>query len=118
MAHTEGVPSWSSYSYLFGPLVAFAVIAGLVVVLRWASRRGGSLVQAPVRPGEPGDYGMLVPVASPPTYAEGEVVRRTLEAQGVRATLAMTREGPRVLVFPTDAAKAQAALRRRGPARG
>ena len=112
------MPSWSSYSYLFGPLVALAVIAGLVVVLRWSSRRGGSVVEAPIRPGAPADYGMLVPVASPASYAEGEVVRRTLEAQGVRATLAMTQEGPRVLVFPTDAAKAQAALRRRGPARG
>ena len=112
------MPSWSSYSYLFGPLVAFAVIAGLVVVLRWASRRGASLVEAPVRPGEPGDYGMLVAVASPPTYAEGEVVRRSLEAQGVRATLAVTQEGPRVMVFPADAVRAQEALRRRGPARG
>lgn len=112
------MPSWSSYSYLFGPLVALAVIGGLVAVLRWSSRRGGSVVEAPIRPGAPADYGMLVPVASPPTYAQGEVVRRTLEAQGVRATLAMTQEGPRVLVFPTDAAKAQAALRRKGPARG
>ena len=112
------MPSWSSYSYLFGPLVALAVIGGLVLVLRWSSRRGGSVVEAPVRPGAPGDYGMLVPVASPATYAEGEVVRRTLEAQGVRATLAMTQEGARVMVFPIDAVKAQAALRRRGPARG
>ncbi len=112
------MPSWSSYSYLFGPLVALAVIGGLVLLLRWSSRRGGSVVEAPIRPGGPADYGMLVPVASAATYAEGEVIRRGLEAQGVRATLAMTREGPRVMVFPADAVKAQAALRRRGPARG
>lgn len=106
------MPGWSAYSYLFGPLLAFGGMGVLVLLLRWAFSHGGSLVERPVRPGEPADYGLLVPVAEPSTYAEGERLRRTLEAAGVRATLAVTNAGPRVLVFPDDQQRALELLRR------
>ena len=52
-------------------------------------------------------------MASPGTYVEGEILRRTLEAAGVRATLASTLDGPRVLVFPDDAGRAREILAQR-----
>lgn len=106
------MPSWGSYSYLFGPLVAFGAVAVLIGVLRWSSGRPGSLVASRPRPGRAEDYGVLVPVAAPATYVEGEVARRRLEASGVRATLAQTLDGPRLLVWPDDAARAKAVLAR------
>jgi hypothetical protein len=51
-------------------------------------------------------------VSSPPNYAEGEMVRRKLEDCGIRANLAQTTEGPRVMVWPADENKAIATLLR------
>jgi len=104
------VPVANSYSYIVGPLMAFAFLGVLILLLRWAFRRGGSVVAAPARPGKEDDYGVLVSVASPPTYIEGEISRQTLEAAGIRATLAKTLDGPRLMVWPQDADKARAAL--------
>jgi hypothetical protein len=56
-----------------------------------------------------------VPVAKPSTFVEAEVIRRHLEATGVRATLAPTTVGPAVLVFPADAPAARLALREYRP---
>lgn len=103
----------NSFSYLVGPLLAFAFLGLLIVLLMWAFRRGGSLVAAPARPGTPDDYGVLVPVASPSSYVEGEISRRTLEDAGIKATLATTLDGPRLLVWPDDADRARAALSRK-----
>jgi len=55
----------------------------------------------------------LVPVASPGSYIEGEVLRRHLEDSGIRANLATTVDGPRVMVWPQDEQRARAALARR-----
>jgi hypothetical protein len=107
------VPSWGSYSYAYGPIVALGVIAVLTLLLRWAFSRGQSVVAAPVRPGPPDDYGLLAPVATPPTYAEGEILRLRLEDAGVRATLAATNDGPRVMVWPADADRARDLLAQR-----
>jgi len=104
------VPSWNAFSYVFGPLTAFGGLALLILVLRWSTSSGGSLVQRPVRPGDAGDYGLLVPVAEPRTAAEGEAIRLRLEQRGLRATLARTNEGPRVLVFAGDADRARLLL--------
>ena len=87
---------------LFSALIAVAGIGFLVLVLRWASKRGQSVVAAPARRGPPDDYGLMVAAAAPNTYAEGEIARRTLEDAGVRANLAMTNDGPRVMVWPED----------------
>ena len=114
MAHDSAVGT--SYSYAVGPLTAFAFLGVLIVLLRWAFRRGGSLVAAPAKPGPADDYGMLVPVTSPASYLEGEMSRRQLEDAGIRATLAQTLDGPRVMVWPADADRARDLLNpRRGP---
>lgn len=105
--------SWGSYSYLFGPLVAFGMVVVLTFLLRWAFARGGSLVQAPPRRGRADEYGLLVPVAEPRTFVEAEVLRRRLQDAGVTATLAPTTDGPRVLVFPRDQDVARAVLESR-----
>jgi hypothetical protein len=100
------VPSWGSYSFLFGPLVAFAVVGLLSLVLRWTFSRGHSLVTGPPRVGAPDDYGLLVSVAEPGTFVEAELIAARLRDAGLRATLAPTSEGPRVMVFERDRAKA------------
>jgi len=102
----------NSYSYVVGPLIAFAGLGLLVLLLRWAFSRGGSLVSAPPRKGSPDEYGMLVPIATPPTYIEGEMMRRRLEDARIRATLAQTLEGPRLMVWPKDEQAARQLLTR------
>lgn len=109
----HGRVQYTSASFLVGPLLAFGVVGVFVLLLRWTYRRGGSVVAGPGKPGRADDYGTLVPVASPGTYVEGEILRRTLEAAGVRATLASTLDGPRVLVFPDDAGRAREILAQR-----
>ena len=104
------MPAWNSFSFAFGPLVAVVLVGLFAVILRWAFSRGSSVVAAAPRPGPSDEYGLLVPIASPATYIEGEVVRRRLEDSGVRATLATTLDGPRVMVWPQDAARAREVL--------
>ena len=103
--------SLGSYSFVYGPLVAFAVIGLLMLLLRWTFRRGHSVVAAAPRAGSPEEYGLLVAVAAPPSFAEAELIRARLAAQGIRATLAPTTQGPRVMVFPDEARTARALLR-------
>ncbi len=102
---------WGSYSYAFGPIVALAVVGVLALLLRWAFSSGHSLVERRPEVGSPEQYGLLVPVAEPPTFVEAELVRRRLSDAGLRATLAPTTEGPRVLVFPEDVKAARLLLR-------
>ena len=79
----------NSFSYLFGPIVAFLAIGVLVVVLRWAfNSRKTSVVAAAPTAGSQDEYGVLVPVASPPSYIDGEILRRRLEDAGIKANLA------------------------------
>lgn len=100
-----------SFSFLFGPLVAAGGLVILILVLRWAFRRGASVVAAPARSGSAEEYGLLVSVAAPGSYAEGEMNRRTLEDAGIRANLAHTLDGPRVMVWPADEDRARRILR-------
>ncbi len=102
---------WGSFSYAFGPVVALAVVGVLALLLRWTFSHGHSLVERRPTVGTPTEYGLLVPVAEPPTFVEAEVMRRRLEDAGLRATLAPTTEGPRVLVFPEDVKAARVVLR-------
>ena len=104
------MPSWNSFSFAFGPLVAVVLVGLFALILRWAFGRGSSVVAAASRPGNDDEYGLLVPVASPGTYVEGEILRRRLEASGVRANLATTLEGPRVMVWPRDESRAREVL--------
>jgi hypothetical protein len=102
---------WGSFSFVFGPLAALAAVGVLMLLLRWAFSTGHSLVERRPDVGSPEQYGLLVPVAEPPTFVEAEVVRRRLSDAGLRATLAPTTEGPRVLVFPEDVKAARLVLR-------
>jgi hypothetical protein len=108
--------SWGSFSFAFGPLVAFVLVGVLMLLLRWAfGHDHRSLVARRPRVGAPQDYGVLVPALRPSTFIEAEVARRHLEAAGVRATLAPTTKGPVVMVFPDDLPAARLALRRLRP---
>ena len=105
------MPSWNSYSPLYGQLVAFAAVGVLALILRWAySGSGRSLVERIARPGAEDEYGLLVAIASPATYIEGEMMRQTLTDAGFRATLANTKEGPRLMVFRQDERDARRVL--------
>ncbi len=109
-------------SYLVNPLAAFLVVGVLALVLRWGfgnerrralgKERRRSLVARLPTVGRSDEYGLLTAIASPGTYVEGEVARRTLEAAGIKATLAPTSEGPRLMVFREDEAKARRLLAR------
>jgi hypothetical protein len=102
----------TSASFLVGPLIAFGVVGLLVLLLRWTFSTGHSVVQKRPKAGTEAEYGLLVPVASPGTYIEGEMLRRTLEDARIRATLTETLDGPRVMVFPDDEARARELLGR------
>ena len=106
------MPSWGSYSYLYGPVVALCVIGLLMLVLRWAfGGRDQSVVERRSRPGRPDQYGLLDAVAAPPTYIEAELLRQQLNDAGIKSTVALTNDGPRVMVWPEDRVKATALLR-------
>ena len=105
------MPAWENYSYAFGPLVALVAVLVLVLLLRWTFSRGRSLVQRRPEAGSEQEYGLLTPVASPATFVEAELLRRRLLDHGIRATLAPTTEGPRVMVFPADVPLAGEVLR-------
>jgi hypothetical protein len=92
------------------PVIGFAVIGLLVLILRWAFSRGGSLVPGPARRGPPTDYGLLVEVAAPHTADEAERTANRLATAGIPATIAPTTSGRRVLVWPADAERARAVL--------
>jgi hypothetical protein len=107
---TGTVRSASSWSFVISPLVAFAGIGVLSLLLRWAFGRGGSLVAAPPRPGAPSDYGLLVAVHAPRSEAEGEAMRNALAAHGLRGTVTHTVTGLRLMVFAADEERARAIL--------
>ena len=104
----HGSVQFTSASFLVGPLIAFGVVGILVLLLRWTFSRGGSLVARPAKSGRVDEYGLLVSVAAPTNYIEAEMVRQRLEDHQIRATLAQTLAGPRVMVFERDAERARA----------
>lgn len=101
------MPTWGSYSYVYGPAMALFALGVLVLVLRWAFGRGNSVVERPPMSGNPDQYGLLDSIASPGTYIEAEILRQRLEAKGIKATVAMTNDGPRVMVWPEDRTRAE-----------
>jgi hypothetical protein len=105
------VTGWGSFSYAFGPVLAFAALGVLMLLLRWAFGHGRSFVERRPKQGSREEYGMLVAVAEPKTFVEAEILRRRLEVAGLRATLAPTTAGPAVLVFPEDVKAARLVLR-------
>ncbi|HEX7131787.1 MAG TPA: hypothetical protein VF228_04395 [Iamia sp.] len=101
------MPDWRSY------LITMAVIGVLALILRWATGgRGQSLVERRARAGHEDEYGLMVAIASPGTFIEGEVTRQRLQDAGIRASLVTTRDGPRVMVLEPDEARARQVLAR------
>lgn len=104
------MPAWHSFSYAFGPLVALAAIGLLVLILKWSSARGGSVVPGPAQVGDPKEYGLLTAVRAPAGFTEGEALRLRLAAAGIRATLVHTTDGLRLMVWPEDVVRAHELL--------
>jgi hypothetical protein len=101
------VPDWPSY------LIALAMVGVLALLLRWAyGGRSRSLVERRARPGHEDEYGLMVAIASPGTFVEGEVDRQRLESAGIRASLVSTSDGPRLMVFRDDETAARRLLAR------
>lgn len=92
--------------------MAFSALGIMVLILRWAFARGGSVVERAAKSGNPDEYGMLVPIASPSNYIEGEVLRRSLVDAGLRASLAQTNDGPRIMVWPKDVEVAKQVIKK------
>lgn len=107
---TDQVSGWGVDTPVPTPLITLIVIGVLMLLLRWAFGRGKSLVARRPQQGRRDQYGLLVSVAAPATFAEAEILRRRLTDAGIRATLAPTTEGPSVMVFPEDADRARAIL--------
>lgn len=105
------MPSWNAYSFMFGPLVAFGGIIVLIIILRWAFGGKSSLVERQSTLGKESDYGLMVPVTSPTNFIEGEMYRRLLEDSGLRSNLATTLDGPKLMVWPNDLARAKEIIR-------
>lgn len=98
-------------SLFFSAFSGFAVLGVLILLLRWGFSRGDSLIEKPKRTGDESDYGLLKAVAAPNNHIEGEILRRKLVEQGIKATLTQTKNGPRIMVFPEEVKAAQAILR-------
>jgi len=88
----------------------FAVIAFFILVLRWAFSGGHSLIERPSKRGRPDEYGLLVEVAAPKNFIEGELLRQKLLDVGIKANLTQTLEGPRLMVFKSELRTARAIL--------
>ncbi len=106
------MPAWSTYSYLFGPLVALAIMAVMVLLLRWAFARGGSLVERDAKAGRSDEYGLMVPVAGADDYIRAEMQARMLADHGLKVNLVRTTEGPRLMVWQSDRDRALELLSR------
>jgi hypothetical protein len=109
-AHNRGVGNWGSYSFLFGPVLALMALGGLALVARWASQSGTSLIETPARQGTAEEYGLMIPVASPPSSRASHDVANRLTSAGVRCREVDTVDGPRVMVWAEDVARARAVL--------
>jgi hypothetical protein len=92
----------------FGGFFAVGILAQ---IFKWAFARGKSVIERTPRVGTEDEYGALVVVASPNNHIEGELLRLKLESSQIKATLAQTKDGPRLFVFARDEKIAQAILK-------
>ena len=98
---------WRSY------FIAVLTVGVLALLLRWAfGGRGRSLVERRSQQGHEDEYGLMVAVASPGTFIEGEVARQRLHDAGIRASLVTTSDGPRLMVLEPDETRARQVLAR------
>jgi hypothetical protein len=99
--------------YFLFPIVAFALIGGMVLLLRWAfsSNRGSLVRRNDYSPAARDTFGLLVDVHTTKTYADARTKVELLTSQQIRATAARTTEGWSIYVWPTDEAAARAILK-------
>ncbi len=95
----------------FMSLAGFPAVLFLILILKWTSAKGKSLVERTPTVGSEDDYGTLIAVAEPNNHIEGEILRQKLIAVGIKATLAQTKQGPRLFVFPQEESAARAHLK-------
>jgi len=105
------MPSWNAFSFIYGPLVAFIGLGIMILILRWAFGGRKSLIERSVTTDHSSNYGLMKVAASPPNLIEGEMQRRALIDAGLRANLANTLDGPKLMVWPEDLAKAKKILK-------
>ena len=99
--------------YFLFPLVAIALIGGMVLLTRWAfsKAKGGSLVRrTDYTPAEKDTFGLLVDVSTLRTNNEARVMVSMLKDLGIKATAARTKDGWSVYVWPADEAAARGFL--------
>lgn len=102
----------SSYSFLFGPLVASGALLVIVLLCRWVfstGHRDDRTARRLARLASQGDYGLLVPVATTRTPEDAAMLRALLADAGIRCTTGQDPEGrgTEVLVFRADALRAR-----------
>jgi hypothetical protein len=104
------MPELGSFSFLYGPVLAFLAVGVLALLLRWVYATPPSAVRRVRRPGpgEPRDYGLLTAVASVERSEDADRLRAFLAGHGIRATVGDDDRGEfRVLVFHADSAAAR-----------
>jgi len=85
--------------YVLGPVIAFVVVAGLALALRWTFRSDLSRSQKEIFSG-PEDYGLLRVAGTVDGEAEARIMQSLLSQAGIRSTVATAHNGRiRVLVF-------------------
>ena len=91
-------------------LSGFAVVAVMIVILKWAFSSNKSIIEKNKKLGTADQYGLLKVDNSPKNHIEGEMLRQKLLEVGIKATLTQTVEGPKLLVFERDLKIAKATL--------
>jgi hypothetical protein len=99
--------------YFIFPIVALALIGGIVLLCRWAfSSNHNSLVRRiDYSPAARDTFGLLVDVYTSKTYADARTKVELLTSQQIRATAARTTEGWSIYVWPADEAAARDILK-------
>lgn len=106
----------TSAEYLLGPLFVLLLVGGLVLLLRWAFSRGGSLVRrTDPSPASPDTFGLLTQVHTSSAYADARRVVELLTRQRIKATAAHTTNGWTVYVWPADVEAARDLIRSSQP---
>lgn len=103
----------SASGYFLFPIFALVIIAGLVLVLRWAFSPGtSSLVRRVDQTPAPRDtFGLLIDVHTTTSYADARKLVERLTAQQIRATAARTHDGWTIYVWPVDELSAREVLK-------
>jgi len=102
----------SSYSYLFGPLVASGALLVIILLCRWVfstGHRDDRTARRLARLASQGDYGLLVPIATARTPEDAVMLRGVLADAGIRCTVGEDPQGrgTEVLVFRADVLRAR-----------